>query len=210
MITDMEKRPYRLKKRAESRDATRARIVEALMQLHEEVGPRNTTISAVAERAGVQRLTVYRHFPDEAELLNACTSRWLELNPPPDPQAWAGVADPVERCRAALTALYEYFHATERMWSVSHRDESEVEALKGPMNAFRAYLAQITSGLLEPFRPPASVRKALSVTLAHLVGFPTWASLRDGGLDPAEAADLGCAWVAAAAGGRGSRPSDRA
>jgi len=78
------KRPYQLKKRAMSREETRRKIVEATMHLHEEIGPRATTISAIAERAGVQRLTVYNHFPDETAVFQACTSHWLSLNPPPD------------------------------------------------------------------------------------------------------------------------------
>ena len=70
-------------------EETRRRIVEAAAGLHENVGPRDTTISAIAEKAGVQRLTVYRHFPDETELFKACTAHWLALNPPPDPASWA-------------------------------------------------------------------------------------------------------------------------
>jgi AcrR family transcriptional regulator len=69
------------------------------MQLHEEIGPRATTISAIADRAGVQRLTVYRHFPDETAVFQACTAHWLSLNPPPDPADWAGITDPRNRLR---------------------------------------------------------------------------------------------------------------
>ncbi len=198
MITDMERRPYRLRKRAESQEATRTRIVEALMALHEELGPRNTTISAIAERAGVQRLTVYRHFPDEAALLQACTSRWFELNPPPDRSVWTTLPDPRERCRAALGALYAYFATTQRMWEVSYRDEAEVEAMHEPMKAFRAYLGQAASDLLDGFGRSAVQSGALETTARHLVDFPTWASMHALGLDPVRAAELGCVWIDAA------------
>src|SRR5215470_19043989 len=99
MFTQMKKakRGYVLRARAEQAAQTRARIVEAIMQLHQEVGPRNTTISAIADRAKVERLTVYRHFRDEAAMFAACSHRYLELNPPPDPAAWAEELEPVGR-----------------------------------------------------------------------------------------------------------------
>src|SRR3954451_5643804 len=105
------KRKYELKKRAERQAETRRRIVEATVQLHQEVGPSKTTISEVAERAGVQRLTVYKHFPDERSLLGACSAHWREHNPPPDPTGWAGIDDPDERLRGALTGLYGFYEA---------------------------------------------------------------------------------------------------
>ena len=78
-----EKRRYTLKDRARSQEDTRRRIVEAAVALHEELGPRATSIAAIAERAGVQRLTVYRHLPDEEALFRACTSHWRAAHPLP-------------------------------------------------------------------------------------------------------------------------------
>ena len=111
------KRSYVLRERAKRLAETRARIVEAAMALHEELGPRNTTISAIAERAGVQRLTVYRHFPDERRLLVACSSHWLDLHPPPDPADWQGITGPGARTRIAIARLYGYFRRTERIFA---------------------------------------------------------------------------------------------
>lgn len=199
----MRKRGYTMKKRAESQEATRARIVDALVELHEELGPRNATISAIAERAGVQRLTVYRHFPDEAELFKACTAHWLELHPPPDPGDWSDIADGIERCRAVLTALYRYFRATERMWTVSFRDEPEVPALKGPMQGFRDHLDAIGADLLSALKPRRR-RKETAATIAHALRFSTWTSLAAEGLSDATAAALVTSWVKAAGEG-GSR-----
>ena len=133
-----EKRKYQQKKRAEAQAETRQRIVEATMALHEEVGPRATTISAIAERAGVQRLTVYRHFPDETAVFQACTSHWLSLNPPPAPEDWADAATPGERRAAALAAFDAYYGRTRAMWAASHRDVEQVPALQGPMAEFAA------------------------------------------------------------------------
>lgn len=182
----MEKRKYTLRKRAESQAETRARIVEATMALHEELGPRNTTISAVAERAGVQRLTVYRHFPDEAALFQACTTDWLALNPPPPvPEG----ADDDEAREAALLDLYAYYRRTARMWTVSHRDVDLVPALQGPMQAFLDYLAAYAEALLpagprrgrdEGRKPAASAEARAAAMLA--VRFTTWRSLDEASL----------------------------
>src|SRR5882724_117609 len=99
-MTD-QKRPYRMQRRAELEEATRRRITESAMELHGTVGPSRTSISAVAERAGVRRSTVYRHFGDEASLFAACSSHWAASNPPPDLDSWAAVAEPEERLRGA-------------------------------------------------------------------------------------------------------------
>ena len=87
-------RKYQLNKRAERQQETRRRIEAAAIALHEEVGGVAATITAIAERAGVSRLTVYRHFPDERSLLTACTGTYLAANPPPDPRDWARIPDP--------------------------------------------------------------------------------------------------------------------
>src|ERR1051326_6037138 len=101
-----QKRTYRMRRRAELEELTRRRITETTVALHEEVGPARTSISAIAERAGVRRSTVYRHFPDEEALFAACSSHWRAANPPPDPSAWAAIEDPAERTRTALAELY--------------------------------------------------------------------------------------------------------
>src|SRR5919199_926005 len=102
----MKTRKYTKMRRAEQEAETRQRIVEAVYALHREVGPARTTIKAIAERAGVERLTVYRHFADEGEIFAACSAHFQAEIPPPDPAAWAGVTDPAERLRAALLAFY--------------------------------------------------------------------------------------------------------
>ena len=191
----MKKRAYTLKMRAESKDATRARIVAATMALHEEVGPKETTISAIAERAGVQRLTVYRHFPDETALFHACTSHWLWLNPPPSIDEWGGVADPMARCRTALRALYDYYRRTQRMWEVSHRDEAEVVAMQEPMARFRQYLDSIRDDLLRAVAPAKREREAVAATLKHGLQFTTWASLAADGVKDGAIAELVMKWL---------------
>ena len=126
----MDKRKYTKSKRAEQQLQTKERIVKAVVALHEELGPANTSIKAVAEKAGVQRLTVYRYFPDDVSLFQACTTHWLNLNPPPDATEWANFDSASERSHTALLAFYHYYRQTESMWTGAYRDIEKVAALK--------------------------------------------------------------------------------
>lgn len=194
----MNKRKYTLRRRAAQQDETRQRIVEAAMALHEEIGPRNTTISAIAERAGVQRLTVYRHFADEVALFRACTLCWLERHPlPPLPERQAsGAASPAERTRQGLQALYAYYGSTRRMWEVSHRDVELVPALQGPMGEVAAHLEAYRDALAAHWQAPPARAAWLRATLAVAVQFGTWATLAQAGLTDEAMAELAALWAA--------------
>jgi AcrR family transcriptional regulator len=179
-------RKYELKKRAEAQDETRRRITEAAVELHGSVGPAHTTISAIAERAGVQRLTVYRHFPDERSLFTACTGHWRAQHPPPDPGPWTQIEDPRERAEVALRALYDWYAANERMLANSERDRPLV-----PILAELTDPAPIHAALVKILMAGRPRRKALKALLGHAVAFPTWRSLcRNQGLSEREAARL--------------------
>src|SRR3954449_13537741 len=119
----VEKRRYEKKRRAELEAETRRRITETAVELHGTVRPAHTAISAIAERAGVRRSTVYRHFPDEVALFDACSSHWAAANPPPDLTAWAAIRDPDERLAVALPEQYAYYRRTEAMIANLLRDE---------------------------------------------------------------------------------------
>ncbi|WP_206078386.1 TetR/AcrR family transcriptional regulator [Poseidonocella sp. HB161398] len=189
-----KKRPYRLRERAKSQEETRQKIVEATMHLHEELGPRATTISAIAERSGVQRLTVYRHFPDEAAVFQACTSHWLSLNPPPAPSSWDGAGDAQEKFHIAVSVFYGYFSRTRRMWKASFEDVAHVPALQGPMAEFAAYLDGVASGLAAAFgERPEMVH--IAPTIRHALRFQTWADLEEQGLDDSRKAELAVYWL---------------
>src|SRR4051794_41168250 len=179
MFTGMETRrsrkqprTYRKKRRAEQQEETRQRIVEAMVALHREVGPARTTISAIAERAGVQRLTVYRHFPDERSLFEACTSHWSAEHPPPDPGPWTQIDDPSERAEVALRELYGWYDANEAMLANSDRDRPLLPVfaeLTDPRPLHEAIV-----GILMRGRPR---RKPVRAFLGHAVAFATWRSL---------------------------------
>lgn len=187
----MKRRRYRLGQRAEKQAETRARIVEATVALHEEVGPRATTISAIAQRAGVQRLTVYRYFPDDGSLFRACGARFLELHPPPDPAAWGNIEDAAERTRAALAALYAYYRRTADMFDRVYRDADLLPALREVVDGFESgYLAPVATALARGHRARGAARRRLDALLGHAVRFSTWRSLSALGLDEREAATL--------------------
>lgn len=193
----MSKRKYTLRRRAEQQEETRGRIVAATAALHEELGPRNTTVSAIAQRAGVQRLTVYRHFPDDETLFAACTSHWLADHPPPDPADWQVVSEPAERTRQALTSLYAYYRRTERMWFVSYRDVADVTALEGPMGEFEAYLDGVRDDLLAAWPGGTENAAARAATLGLAVRFQCWRELKREGLGDQQMAALVVSWLEA-------------
>src|SRR5215472_17282594 len=121
-IRSPETRAYRMRARAEQVARTRQRIVDAAVELHGTVGPAATTIAAIADQAGVTRLTVYRHFPDEAALFGACSAHWASRQQLPDPGAWSGIGDPAARLRAGLADLYRFFRAGAAMLNCLYRD----------------------------------------------------------------------------------------
>ncbi|PJG47081.1 hypothetical protein CAF53_01650 [Sphingobium sp. LB126] len=190
----MTKRRYTLGQRAATQGETRRRIIEATVYLHGTLGPRDTTISGVAERAQVQRLTVYRHFPDEDALFKACTAHWFAANPIPEPSTWAKESG-CARVLRALSQLYGYYRRTEQMWTLTFRDESDVPALADPMRRVRNFLDAIRDDLVEHLVPDASTIARVRATLGCAVQFQTWQSLARQGQDDPEIAELVCGWL---------------
>jgi AcrR family transcriptional regulator len=199
-----ERRKYELKKRAATMEETRRRITEAAVELHGTVGPARTTVSAVADRAGVQRHTVYRHFPTERDLFAACSAHFGAMHPGPDPSAWSGLED-------GLGQLYAWYEQTDHMWANILRDAELVDAVPEALKVFEDYLED-AGRRLAAGRPR---RKVVAAAIAHAVDFRTWRSLvRDGGLSRAQAVELVTAMVdraarppRAAGRGNGRRPA---
>lgn len=169
---------------------TRQRIVQATRELHEEVGPAATTITAIAERAGVQRLTVYRHFPDDAALIGACSADWSEDHPLPDPAAWSGIQRPPERLRRALDELYAYFEKGTAMLERVLRDEDEVPELEDVMAPWWDYMREVRGGLSAGWGVEPDDQRLLQAAVGHAIRFSTWRTLRSEGLARDQAVDL--------------------
>jgi AcrR family transcriptional regulator len=193
-----EKRRYEKKARAVQEESTRLRVVDAAIALHGTVGPARTTISAIADLAGVRRATVYRHFPDERSLLLGCSGAWLERNPLPDPGSWAAIGDPAARLETALDALYAWYERTEPMLTAVLRDMHAVPTIAEVQAGRQAYLAAVEDGLVPGWGARGHAAKRLRATLALALDFYTWRTLHERGLTRAEAVALMAAAVAAA------------
>jgi AcrR family transcriptional regulator len=194
-----QKRQYRKRQRADSEEQTRRRITESAVDLHGTLGPARTSISAVAEHAGVRRSTIYRHFPDERALFAACSAHWMASNPLPDLNAWRAVRDPDARLELALGQLYAYYRGTEGMMDNLHRDETAVPILKELFSGFRGYLADAGETLIGGRTARGVGRRRLRAAIGHALAFPTWRSLVcEQGLSDVEAAELMCRFVVAA------------
>jgi AcrR family transcriptional regulator len=206
-MTD-KKRPYRKQRRAELEQDTRRRITESAVELHGTLGPSRTSLSAIAEHAGVRRSTLYRHFPGEGALFAACTTHWMASNPVPDLGRWAAIDDPDERLHQALHELYSYYQRTEQMMDNILRDEEAMPIVKQMFKGFRDYLNTARETLMTGRRARGAGRQRLLAATGHALAFATWRSLvREQGLDDGLAADLMCRLIGAASRDRISRPA---
>jgi AcrR family transcriptional regulator len=186
-------RKYELKRRAERQEETRQRIVDAAIGLHEEEGIK-ASISAIAERAGVERPTVYRHFPDMRSIYSACTSSFYARNPIPDPRPWKAIADPVERLRTALSAIYAQHRRTEKMITRNIQLVDAVPEMQETLAPYRAKWQQIHQILASGWTGNQAL---IAAAIGHAMGILTWQSLvRVHGLSEEQAVDLMTCMVA--------------
>ena len=201
------KRKYELKKRAEEMAETHRRITEAAIDLHGTIGPSRTTMSAVAKRAGVERRTLYRHFPNEADLFTACSAHYFTANPWPDLGSWSAIRDPHQRLARALDELYAYYERTEPMLSNVLRDAEIVDLARRAVAPLHAYLEEAAE-ILASGRPGRGKRRHLLIAaLRHAIAFPTWHSLTTNGIARSDAAKLITALVEVAAAPQRSTPA---
>jgi AcrR family transcriptional regulator len=198
-MSSKKRRPYHKRKRAETEEETRRRITEAAVELHGTVGPALTTVTEVAERAGVSRMTVYNHFPTDADLFRACSSHWERRNPFPDPASWPEHADPTERVTKALEELYDWYDRTQGMLEKVLRDAPVVPALGQMMEGtWGGYMHDVVGALSRGWavRPDAEVR--LRAALRLVADFGTWRLLSEAGLTGPSAARLAARMVTGA------------
>lgn len=195
-MTSSPKRPYRKRKRAQSEEQTRRRITEAAVELHGTVGPANTTVTEIAKRAGVSRMTVYNHFPTDADLFVACSGHWGARNPFPDPCGWASIADPSERVGVALEELYGWYRRNEAMLDKVFRDAPVVTSL-GELwdDVWGSYTASVVQTLVEGWTVGPKGASAIRAVLSVAIDFPTWRSLTRSDLDAPQAAEVAASMV---------------
>jgi len=194
------KRKYEKKRRAEAEAQTRLRITESAVELHGTLGPARTTMSAVAEHAGVRRSTLYRHFPDEAALFGACSAHWAMENPPPDISLWAAVKDPGERLALALEELYAYYRRAGGMIDKLLRDEGAVPVVAEKFAGYHQFMAIAADILAQGRGLRGNAAKRTRAAIGHALAFRTWQDLTEAqGLDDEGAVDVMSRLVSAAA-----------
>jgi AcrR family transcriptional regulator len=193
------KRKYELKKRAEEMAETHRRITEAAIELHGTVGPSRTTLSAVAKRAGIERRTLYRHFPTEADLFEACSTRYFAANPWPDIGSWRTIRDPHERLAQALDELYAYYERTEPVLRNVLRDAEIVDLARNAVAPLHAYLDEAAEILTAGHTVRGQRRQRLIGAIRFALSFSTWHSLMGNGIARSDAAKLVTALVETAA-----------
>ena len=172
-----QRRAYRKRIRAEQEEATRERITEAAVKLHGSVGPARTTVSGVAEEAGVQRATVYRHFPDEASLFAACSAHYWARHPLPEIEAWKTIRESPERLRTGLNDFYDFCAHNEEMLEKTSRDAHLVPAMSTQREAFFGFLEAARSVLMTGRPDRGAARRRVSAAIGHTLLFATWQSL---------------------------------
>jgi len=173
------KRKYEKKRRAEAEAQTRLRITESAVELHGTLGPARTSMSAVAERAGVRRSTLYRHFPDEAALFGACSEHWAMANPPPDISRWEQIEDPAERLDLALSEMYAYYRQAGGMIDKLLRDEHQVPVVAEKFAPFHQFLAIAAEILMRGRGLRGNAAKRTRAAIGHALAFRTWQDLTE-------------------------------
>ena len=189
------KRKYELKKRATEMAETHRRITEAAIELHGTLGPSRTTMSAVATRAGVERRTLYRHFPSEADLFAACSADYFTANPWPDLESWRAIRDPRQRLERGLDELYAYYERTEPMFRNVLRDAELVDFAREAVAPLHAYLDEAAEALLIGRKVRGRRRQLVGGAVRHAIAFSTWRSLSANGIGRPDAARLMTALV---------------
>jgi AcrR family transcriptional regulator len=209
----MKRGKYELKKRAERQEETRLKIARATLQLHESVGPSLTTRSAIAQRAGVTRPTVYSHFPDDRSLNKACTSLDRSENPLPDPGRWEEISDPEERLRSALGDLYSYFRRRERLWANILRDQELLYSTGDPealemaaevMGPILSHWDRMKEAIASGWGPSEGIPRVLLGAVGFALDFQAWrAMVRTQGMSDEQAIELMVGMVRCMADGAG-------
>jgi AcrR family transcriptional regulator len=164
-------------RRAELAAETRRRITESAVALHQEIGPAQTSITAIAARAGVRRSTVYRHFADEEALFDACSTHFRSLNPPPDLRDWSEIADPAARTETGLGELYAFYGRTHGMYESLLRDETLAPSVHRRLRDFHGYLQAAEDVLMTGRGLRGGLARRTRAAIGHALTFATWRSL---------------------------------
>jgi AcrR family transcriptional regulator len=190
------RRTYSMGRRQEQLESMRQRITEAAFELHASVGPAQTSISAVADRAGVQRHTVYHHFPDMTSLMEACTAHGMRTTGIPDVASWVEIEDPTTRLRHGLGELYSYYAANARLLGNVVRDLPLMAEIGGA-EKFAEHMTGLFYALAAGWVDTPTTQRLRMAAIGHAMAFETWRSLTGNGLADVEASELMVGFVTA-------------
>ena len=161
------------------------------MELHQTVGPARTTVSAIAEKAGVQRHTYYAHFPELKDLYQACTAHHMERDPLPDPSRWIEISDPEERLRRALSEVYAYYAGNEALLTNVLRDTPLDPVLQENNVFLLRHWEAMRDTIADGFEASGERQEMLEAAIALALELQTWRTLvRQQGLDDDRAIKL--------------------
>jgi len=181
------RRPYSSPLRARQAEHTRELILAALERCFERSDATEVSIEAVAEEAGVERRTVFRHFPSREVLFDAF---WLWFNArlalPLAP------ATPQEFVAAPRDAFARFDTTPGVVRAALHSPSGRAMRLRGAQ-ARREAFARALAPLLAA-RPEAERRRITALT--HLLySAPAWEVMTEfGGLTGPEAGEA-AAWA---------------
>lgn len=195
MSNSSSKRSYRKTTRAKQEEQTRQRITEAVVELHRTVGPAQTTISDIASLAGVGRVTVYKHFPDDSAMFRACGDHWIAKNPPPDFSQALTERNESQRAAGVIRLLYAYYHHTYDMMGKVMRDAKTMPALAEVVeNGWMQLLQSLEDALMPAGKHGESARR-YRATLRVAMDIDTWHTISEMGIDNESATELVCQWL---------------
>ena len=166
-------RTYTLKRRAEQQEQTRQKIVDATIELHQSIGAAQTTINEIAKRAGVGRVTVYRHFPDEESLFQACSGHYFSQHPFPDIARWREIPDPIDRLKTGLRDSYAWHEQNAEMIGMALAEARDLPV----MAPYHAYWDDAADALAAAWRTRGQRRKTQKAAIALALSFDTHRAL---------------------------------
>lgn len=181
-VPEQTKRRYRMGRRQTAVEQTRERIVAAAFDLHATIGPSRTTIRAIADRAGLQRHTVYAHFPDLESLYEACTAHGIRSTGMPEPDRWRTTGEPTDRLRHGLAEMIDWYRANERMLGNVLFDIDPSAPPPTAPDAFDLRMASLQAALMQGWPVEPDRVATLEAVIGHALAFTTWRSLGAGGL----------------------------
>jgi AcrR family transcriptional regulator len=179
----VKRRTYQLKQRAESAEETRRRLVQATFALHGEQGIAATTMTQIAERAGVGIGTVYHHFPTLDDTIMACGQMVMATYPPPTEVIFAGAATMRERLVRLAHALFD--HLDRVAFDMVRSDRDRLAIVRKFVGEEQEHRIELTRAALAPF----AIDRDLIRIAAALLDIGVYRALQQVGLSLDEAAE---------------------